>query len=242
MQSTILAAHIGKPFLSVQSRQQVGPLHLHFDISLQARWTVLFGPSGSGKSTFLQMLAGLPPFASESVIYMGRNLASLPAHRRSIGLVQQQPALFPHKTVRQNVAFGCNSHPGCIDWIAEILTAFALNDLAHLYPATLSGGEHQRVAIARALCATPRLLLLDEVFTGMHVDQKQQLIATLRDYSHRLTMPILSVTHDVTEAFTCAEAVLRMEDGRIVGQGPPEQVLAAERSQILQQLNHVEAG
>ncbi len=221
--------------LNVRVNAPIGALQLDVEFSLKPPWTVLFGPSGSGKSTVLRLIAGLwiPPGAAVSL--NATPLGNTPPHKRRIAMVAQQPALFPHKTVRQNIAFGCNPSTGA-DWVEELIKTFHLTAHADAPPATLSGGERQRVAIARALGATPQYLLLDEVFTGMHAAQRQQLIATLRTYSERLNMPILSVTHDVAEALHSANEALKIEAGRITAQGPTATVLAPEREALQHQL------
>ena len=221
--------------LNVRANVAIGALQLDVAFSTQSAWTVLFGPSGSGKSTVLRLIAGLwrPPHAAVSL--NTTPLGNTPPHKRRIAMVAQQPALFPHKTVRQNIAFGCDSSTG-VEWVEELIKTFNLTAHSEAPPATLSGGERQRVAIARALGATPQYLLLDEVFTGMHAAQRQQLIATLRTYSERLNMPILSVTHDVAEALHSANETLKIESGRIIAQGPTATVLAPEREALQHQL------
>ena len=211
----------------------VGALHIEAGFRAAAPWTVLFGPSGSGKSSLLRLIAGLWIPKNSAIHFGDEEISNVPPHKRRIALVAQQTALFPNMTVRQNIAFGCNDSNQ--PWTTELIEAFGLTALAKNKPATLSGGERQRTAIARALGSTPRYLLLDEVFTGMHTAQRQQLMATLRTYSERLSMPILSVTHDVAEALQ-ADEVIKLEAGRILSQGLPATVLAAERESFLVQL------
>ena len=202
----------------------IGGLQLRADVTLREPWTVLFGPSGSGKSSILRLIAGLwtPPNAT---IQLGNeDLTNVPAYRRGIVMVGQQPALFPHMTVEQNIAAFAKDKQA-IDGLCE---DFNLTSLRRARIQTLSGGERQRVAIARALAAVPRYLLLDEVFTGMHRMQQSDLIAKLREHSRTHSMPILSVTHDVAEALESATETLKIEAGKITAQGPTKQVLASE--------------
>jgi molybdate transport system ATP-binding protein len=224
--------------LSVRQRGTVGTLSLDVAFDLIAPWTVLFGASGSGKSTILRGICGLISFAEQHVELNGTDITYVPTHKRRIGLVQQQPALFPNMTVRQNVVFGCTEDPGCNDSIQEILGLFDLEKLRDARTTRLSGGERQRVAIARTLAAAPRLLLLDEVFTGMHRSQRDLLQARVAEHCRvrrKPFVPVLSVTHDIAEALQ-ADEIIKLEDGHVVAQGPPASVLATEREALLLQL------
>ena len=220
--------------LKVRVNATVGALQLDVQFATRSSWTVLFGPSGSGKSSILRLITGLWAPHDAAVFLNAVPLASVPARKRHIGMVSQQPALFPHMTVEENILFGCDG-ANRKSWLAELLDAFGLIKLAKASPAALSGGERQRVALARALGPRPQYLLLDEVFTGMHAPQRQQLIPTLRSYSERLSMPVLSVTHDIPEALQ-ADEVLKLQDGRITAQGFPGMVLAREREDLLSEL------
>ena len=222
--------------LHVRVNAPIGALQLNANFSTHAPWTVLFGPSGSGKSSLLRLITGLWTPQDAAVTLDAKPLTATPTHQRHIALVAQQAALFTHKTVQENIAFGYQDKGSDhANRIAELIQAFGLTAHANSRPATLSGGERQRVAIARSLGSAPHYLLLDEVFTGMHTAQRHALIATLRTYSQRFDMPILSVTHDVAEALQ-ADEVLKIADGRITAQGPAQTVLAEERSALLQQL------
>jgi len=200
-------------------------LHLQATLELSAPWTILFGPSGSGKTSILRSLCGLLPT---------QNL--LPTHRRNLAYAPQNAAIFPHLTVRQNVAF-----PLIVRHIKpqidDLLEIFALTAFAERLPRDFSGGELQRVNLARALAVpNPTLLILDEPFTGIDRDTRNRLIPILS----ALTVPVLSVTHDIEEALlihTAIQAeVIRIDSGRILAQGPAHEVLAPERSQLLQTL------
>jgi molybdate transport system ATP-binding protein len=221
--------------LHVRVNAPIGALQIAADFRVAAPWTVLFGPSGSGKSSLLRLIAGLWRPEGSAVRLGDEDITQVPPHKRRVALVAQQVALFENMTVRENIAFGCTSAEDRAKLMPHFVDAFGLTALGDAKPSTLSGGERQRVAIARALGATPRLLLLDEVFTGMHAPLRQQLVGLLRTYSERLAMPILSVTHDVAEALQ-ADDVIKIEAGRIVAQGHPADVLADERNALLKRL------
>ncbi len=222
-----------QPWLRQRCDERIGVFSVRHDLVLTMGWTVVFGSSGTGKSTWLRMLAGLVPQRTGSLLLNGINIRHIPTHLRRIGLVEQSPALFPHLNVQRNVSFGCKAEGRDVD---ELLEAFQLTPLRHADVRSLSGGERQRVAIARALASSPQVLLLDEVFTGMDAALRENLIQVLREYSQRKRLPIVSVTHDVAEVFATAEEVLRMQDGNIVAQGSPAQVLQEERANLSRKL------
>jgi molybdate transport system ATP-binding protein len=245
--------------LSVQLRHNVGKLQIDVKFELTQPWTILFGPSGSGKTTILRAITGLfqPDFAHivdhpESVssnqpgidLIDTTNGLCLPPHKRGMVLASQKPSLFPHRTVLQNIRFGLH---GARD-VAEqkhldernetVPRLFRIEHLLHQRPDELSGGETQRVHLARATMARRiHVLLLDEPFTGLDRELRDELITDLVAWQERSRVPILSVTHDVTEAFQLGAEVIKIAEGRIVRQGPVAEVLAGERERLLQQLN-----
>lgn len=227
-------------FLQLQCEANLSNLHLQIDTALHAPWTVLFGPSGAGKSSLLRLIAGLWTPHNSHLSLHGRDLTRLPPHRRRIGFVSQSPALFPHLSVLQNMSFGLPKHADS-QQTSNLLDRFGITHLADARVHTLSGGEAQRVAIARAILPQPDLLLLDESFSGLHRDLRTEFLQLLRTMQAERPkdrpMPILSITHDIGEAFACADEVLRIEDGRILAQGPANVVLSAERDALLQQFS-----
>jgi molybdate transport system ATP-binding protein len=231
-------------YLQLDIEQAVGELSLRVACSLSAPLTLLFGPSGTGKTSLLRVIAGLAKPDRGQVVLEGRTLVDtrtkhwVPPGKRSIGFVTQRPALFPQMNVTANVSFGLSgSNPSQIqEQAAHMLELFEAAHLARRMPADLSGGEKQRVALARALAPEPRLVLLDEPFTGMDADLKAGLLERLTAWLSQRGIPALYVSHDVTEAFQAAADVLVMDAGSIQAQGPPEVVLAARREQLLRQL------
>ena len=205
------------------------PLLNGISTSVSAGETVcLLGPSGSGKSTLLRIIAGLETPEQGVVCWDGEDLAPVPVHRRSFGLVFQDYALFPHMDVAANVAFGLkmqNLSGEEIDRrVADALGMVNLSGFGSRRVTDLSGGEQQRVALARALAPSPRLLMFDEPLGALDRNLREQLMEELRRILHESGVPAIYVTHDQEEAFTLAGRVLLLHDGMIVRSGTPEQV------------------
>lgn len=207
----------------------------------EGRTLALLGPNGAGKSTTLGLAAGTLRPHDGRIALDGRVLASaeagavrtwVPPHARHVALLAQEPLLFPHLSVRQNVAFGPRSQGArrrAADAAADRrLEQVGLAHLGHRAPSTLSGGQAQRVAVARALAAEPRLLLLDEPMAALDVDVTPELRQTLRHLLEGQTAVI--TTHDVLDALLLADEVAVVEDGRVVERGPTAQVLSRPRS------------
>jgi molybdate transport system ATP-binding protein len=199
----------------------------------------LFGPSGSGKSTILRAIAGLLTPEWGRIVLGPTTLletaagVNVPAHLRSTPVAPQSPSLFPHLTVRQNLNYSGSYSP-------ELLSAFGIDGLLEKTPAQLSGGEAQRVNLARAVAARPRLLLLDEPFTGLDLPLRSSLIEHLLEWQRKTRVPILSVTHDVAEVFQLGAEVVQLREGRVAAQGPVAEVLRGDRSRLLSELAAVD--
>ncbi len=191
----------------------------------------VLGPSGSGKSTLLRAIAGLQRLDEGSVTLDGRSLAGVPAHRRGIGLMFQDDALFPHRDVAANVAFGLRmqgtTRAAVAARVAELLDLVGLGGREHRTIASLSGGERKRVALARALAPSPRVLLLDEPLGALDRPLHDRLVVELRDLFDEIGQTALYVTHDVAEAFAIGARVAVMRDGAIVQVATPERLWAA---------------
>lgn len=193
--------------------------------------TALTGPSGAGKTTLLRLIAGLVKpesgriqFGDDVWLDSKKKVFQSPQQRRT-GLVFQDYALFPHLTVRQNVAFGLDKGDDTAR-VDELLHEVELTQLADRKPHQLSGGQQQRVALARALVRRPRLLLLDEPLSALDRSMRQRLQDYLLNLhqSHQLT--ILLVTHDLAEIFRLADQVVEMDEGKVTRQGTPREVFA----------------
>jgi molybdate transport system ATP-binding protein len=194
---------------------------------------VLFGPSGAGKTTILRQVAGLER-PDRGVIRLGgdvwcdtaRGTWSPPQDRR-IGLVFQEPTLFPHLTVRDNISYGVRpgSDPG-LTLVEEIASMLGIGDLNNRYPRALSGGEAQRVALARALAPHPRLLLLDEPFASLDAPTRLRLRRDVRTLLQTTGTPAILVTHDRLEALAMGDTVAVVVGGRVRQTGPATDVFS----------------
>lgn len=190
----------------------------------------LLGPSGCGKSTLLRAIAGFEPLMSGQISLDGQVLSSANIHRaperRKIGMVFQDIALFPHLTVAENIAFGLG------DWskkdaqarIQHLLSLVGLTDFEQRYPHSLSGGQQQRIALARALAPKPKLLLMDEPFSGLDAKLREDLVPDIRNILLQENMSALLVTHDQMEAFAMADQVSVMSAGEIHQTGPSYEI------------------
>lgn len=206
--------------------------------------TILFGPSGAGKSTVLDCLAGLAKpdagriVVGESVVFDGAIHINMPVPRRRIAYVFQDLALFPHLSIKENVQYGLRQlAQRDREQVCEpILQAFRIEHLRGRRPAEISGGERQRVALARALVTRPVLLLLDEPMAALDTATRSRILDDLRAWNQARRIPIIYVTHAREEVFALGERVLVLEDGRIVAQGNPHEVLGAPRLETVAQL------
>ncbi|MFE0175691.1 ABC transporter ATP-binding protein [Streptomyces sp. NPDC059002] len=197
----------------------------------------LLGPSGSGKTTALRAVAGFVRPASGRVFIGDRDVTGLPPHRRGIGMVVQQYALFPHMRVADNVAFGMKAQkvakaeiPGRV---AEALEMTGMAAYAKRYPRELSGGQQQRVAIARALAIRPGVLLLDEPLSALDAQLRSGMLAELARLHRELPdVSILYVTHDQVEALTLADRIAVMDRARLRDCGTPQELYRAPRTEF----------
>lgn len=229
------ADHVIGAHLQAHVRLDARDVDVRIDLAA-GRTLAVMGPNGAGKSTLLTALAGLLRPDTASVRLGDTVLADertwLPAHRRGVALMAQDPLLFPHLDARENVAFGPRSAGvgrrvarGVADrWLRDL----GVGDLADRRPTDLSGGQAQRVALARALATEPRLLLLDEPMAALDVSVAPQIRRLLREVLADRTTVL--VTHDVLDALTLADRVVVIEAGRVVEDGPTRDVLTRPRS------------
>ena len=203
------------------------------DVSLEVgtgERLALLGPSGAGKSTLLRVAAGLARPERGRVLVDGRDVTGVPAHRRGIGLVFQEAALFPHRTVAENVGFGPKvaglprAERGAR--VAEALTLVGLSGTGPRDVSTLSGGEAQRIALARALAPRPRTLLLDEPLGALDGPLRLRLQEDLRALFARLALTVVHVTHDVGEAFALGDRIAILRAGRVAQVARPDDLWA----------------
>jgi thiamine transport system ATP-binding protein len=191
--------------------------------------TVL-GPSGSGKTTLLRVIAGLQAPDEGRILLDNEDLAGVPPHRRGIGLVFQDHALFPHRDVFGNVSFGLrmrgDSPTKTEARTAELLELVGLAGFEKRSVGTLSGGEQQRVALARALAPEPRVLLLDEPLGSLDQRLRDRLLDDLARLFEELALTAVYVTHDQTEAFTLGDRIAVMRAGRVVQVATPDELWA----------------
>lgn len=195
--------------------------------------TAIFGPSGAGKSMLLSAIAGLHRFEGGIVRWNGRVLDDvtkrerIAPHQRGIGLVFQDARLFPHLTVRGNLAYAERRRPAdrVVPVIDEMAQRLDISDLLNRPVRNLSGGEKSRVALARALLSAPELLLLDEPFAALDGKRRRAFLALLREVSAAQRLPMMVVTHQIEDAVELADQVVALKDGRVIAHGPAAAVM-----------------
>jgi iron(III) transport system ATP-binding protein len=207
------------------------------DFSLRiepGEFVTFLGPSGCGKTTVLRMLAGLERADAGEILVDGRSIQSLPPHRRRVGMVFQNYALFPHMSVFENVAYSLRvrRYPDerVRSDVPTALKAVGLETMAGRLPGQLSGGQQQRVALARALVMQPDLLLFDEPLSNLDAKLRVQVRGELRRLQRRLGTTSIYVTHDQDEAMGLSDRIVVMNSGRVEQVGTPEEIYARPAS------------
>ena len=245
---TTAESRSANPALSAGIRKRFASTEREFSLDVEFNagpgFTILFGPSGAGKTTLLDCVAGLAtPDAGrisigERVLFDANTFIQVPVARRGVGYVLQDLALFPHLTVEQNTEYGLAHLPRSArkHRATAMLQEFRIDHLRQQLPAKISGGERQRVALARALVTDPRILLLDEPLAALDASTKARIIDDLRRWNQVHRIPILYVTHSREEVTALGERVLVMDQGRIIAQGTPHEVLRAPLQETVAQL------
>ena len=213
---------VGKRYGAVTAVREV-----HLTIP-EGEFLTLLGPSGCGKTTLLRMIAGFEAPTTGRILLGGEDLTGLPPHRRPVNQVFQGYALFPHLSVRGNVAFGLRMRgvePVELGRrVDEALALVALDGLGERFPHELSGGQRQRVAVARAVVCRPQVLLLDEPFSALDAKLRQAMRAELQALQRRLGMTFVLVTHDQDEALALSDRIAVVNAGALEQVGPPREI------------------
>ena len=176
----------------------------------------ILGPSGSGKSTLLRLIAGLEKPYSGTITIQGKIVSDqdhlVAPEKRNVGLVVQNKALFPHLTVQKNIGFGIKNNQEKTKIISDLLNLFKIEHLSNKYPHEISGGEQQRTAIARSMAPGPELLMLDEPFSALDRELKEELYAELNQIFKERQQTIILVTHDLAEAKVLSDKQINLEN------------------------------
>jgi molybdate transport system ATP-binding protein len=225
----MISARIRK---SYAGGRESAPFSLDVEFTTSSGITGLFGPSGAGKTLILDSIAGFVRpdegriMLNDAILFDGQSGVDLRPQKRNCGYVFQNYALFPHMTLRDNLAFAAERLPRLERHrrVAEVLEKFRLTGVAGRRPHELSGGQKQRCSIARALIAAPRVLLLDEPARGLDLPLRAELYEIVRQVQNDFSVPVLLVTHSLDECFALADIMMILRDGRVVQSGPPSEI------------------
>jgi spermidine/putrescine transport system ATP-binding protein len=221
-------------------RKSFGDVAAVRDVSLEIRggeFLTLLGPSGCGKTTLLRMIGGFESPDAGRILISGRDVTALPAYERPVNTVFQQYALFPHRTVAGNVAFGLQMQRLGKAQIAErvekALEMVRLGGLGDRRPSQLSGGQQQRVALARAVVLEPEVLLLDEPMAALDLKLRQEMRVEVKNLQERLGITFVFVTHDQEEALVMSDRIAVMNRGRVEQVGAPDALYDRPRTRFV---------
>ncbi|MGG5822724.1 ABC transporter ATP-binding protein [Falsiroseomonas sp. HW251] len=229
-----------QPILSLQQVvKRYGPVTALGPVDIEVakgEFLTLLGPSGCGKTTTLHIIAGLTTPSEGRLVLDGRDITRLAPPYRDMGLVFQNYALFPHRTIAENVGFGLRMRKVAKAEIAErvrrMLDIVGLPGVEARYPHQLSGGQRQRVALARALVIEPSILLLDEPLSNLDALLRKRMRLELRDIQRRLGITTIFVTHDQDEAFEMSDRVVLMNAGHVEQVGSPDELYDAPQTRF----------
>lgn len=200
---------------------------MDFDIE-EGSLVTLLGPSGCGKTTLLRMVAGLEQPTAGDILIKGERINDKPIHQRNLGMIFQNYALFPHKTIFDNVAFGLKyrkvSKAAIREKVTRVLEMVRLPGVEHRMPSQLSGGQQQRIAMARAIVIEPDVLLMDEPLSALDENLREEMRREVDNLQRMLGVTTIFVTHDQREALSMSDKILVMKNGRKQQEGTPESV------------------
>lgn len=232
---------VGSAFLQLDTvSKRYGAVDVLHDVSFSVarnEFLTILGPSGSGKTTILRLIAGFEQATGGAIRLDGTGIDAMPINRRPFNTVFQDYALFPHLSVRRNVAYGLmvrGIEKAKIDArVAEVLSVVGLDAFATRLPHELSGGQRQRVALARAIICEPRLILLDEPLAALDVTLRAQMCAFLKSIQRRMEIAFVFITHDQQEAIAMSDRIIVMNKGRIEQVGTPEDLYLRPRTRFV---------
>jgi len=213
---------VGKRFGSVVAVEKM-------DLNIaEGSLVTLLGPSGCGKTTLLRMIAGLEEPSEGDIAVKGKRINDIPIHKRNLGMIFQNYALFPHKTIYDNVAFGLKyrnvAKPEIKKKVTRALEMVRLPGVEKRYPAQLSGGQQQRIALARAIVIEPDVLLMDEPLSALDENLREEMRREIDNLQRMLRVTTIFVTHDQREALSMSDKIVVMKDGKKLQEGSPEEV------------------
>jgi molybdate transport system ATP-binding protein len=239
--ASMISARIRKVYTG---GNESAPFSMDVEFTTSPGITAFFGPSGAGKTLTLDCIAGFVKpdsgriLLNDAILFDAQSGVDLRPQKRNCGYVFQNYALFPHMTLRENLAFAAERLPRLERHrrVFEILEKFRLADVAGRRPHEVSGGQKQRCSIARALIATPRVLLLDEPARGLDSPLRAELYEIVRQVQTEFNVPVLLVTHSLEECFALADTMMILRDGRIVQTGRPAEVCSRPANLQIAQL------
>lgn len=203
----------------------------------EGSFVTFLGPSGCGKTTTLRMIAGLLDPTDGGIFVGDRQINDIPIHKRNLGIVFQNYALFPHKTVAENVAFGLKYRNVAKEErdrrVKEALELVQLPHLANSYPKQLSGGQQQRIALARAIVVEPDVLLLDEPLSALDANLREDMRVELKRIQEQIGITTIFVTHDQSEALAMSDTLVVMSNGRVEQVGDPKEIYTNPTSRFV---------